>query len=40
MIQGTLNYMKSKNMEIEISRVNNVIGRLATKMLGLYMTFY
>jgi hypothetical protein len=40
MIQGTLNYMKSKNMEIEISRVNNVIGRLATKMLSLYMTFY
>lgn len=40
MIQGTLKYMKSKNMEIEISRVNNVIGRLATKMLSLYMTFY
>jgi hypothetical protein len=40
MIQGTLKYMKSKNMEIELPRVNNIIGRLATKMVGLYATFY
>lgn len=37
MIQGTLKYMKSKNMEIEIDRVNNVIGKLSRKMLELYI---
>lgn len=37
MIQGTLKYMKSKNMEIEIDRVNNVIRRLSQKMLELYI---
>ena len=39
MIQGTLNYMESKNMEIDLDSVNKVIGRLARKILQFYISF-
>jgi hypothetical protein len=39
MIQGTLNYMESKNMEIELNSVNKVIKRLAQKILQFYISF-
>ena len=39
MIQGTLNYMESKNMEIELNTVNKVIKRLAQKILQFYISF-
>jgi hypothetical protein len=40
MIQGTIEYMRAKNMELDIDRVNRVIGELSQKMLRLYMIFY
>jgi hypothetical protein len=40
MIQGTIEYMRAKNMGLDIDRVNRVIGELSQKMLRLYMIFY
>ena len=40
MIQGTLEWMESKGMEVELSSVNRVIDKLSVKMLLLYMNFY
>jgi hypothetical protein len=40
MIQGTLKWMESNGMEIDLDDVNRVIGRLSTKIVQLYMTFY
>jgi len=39
MIQGTLNYMESRNMEIDLDKVNRVISRLAQKILQFYISF-
>lgn len=40
MIQGLMKYMASKNMSIDdMTRVNNLINRLAIKIVQLYMTF-
>ena len=40
MIQGLMKYMESKNMDIDdMSKVNNLVGRLANKITQLYMTF-
>lgn len=40
MVQGTLKWMESKNMEIELDRVNSIIRRLSLKIIELYMKFY
>jgi len=40
MIHGTLKWMESKGMEIDLDDVNRAIGRLSTKIVQLYMTFY
>jgi len=40
MIHGTIKWMESQGMEIELDTVNRAIGRLATKIVQLYMTFY
>jgi hypothetical protein len=40
MIQGTLKWMESKGKDMELSSVNSTIGRLATKIVELYMKFY
>ena len=40
MVQGTIKWMESQGMEIELDKVNRTIGRLATKIVQLYMTFY
>jgi len=39
MIQGTLNYMESKDMNIDLDSVNKIIGRLARKILQFYISF-
>jgi hypothetical protein len=40
MVQGTLKWMESKGKEIDLDDVNRTIGRLATKIVELYMKFY
>jgi hypothetical protein len=40
MVHGTIKWMESQGMEIELDAVNRTIGRLATKIVQLYMTFY
>jgi hypothetical protein len=40
MIHGTLKWMESKGMEIDLNDVNRAVGRLATKIVELYMKFY
>lgn len=40
MIQGTLKWMESKGMEIDLDDVNRTIKRLALKIVELYMKFY
>ena len=40
MVHGTIKWMESQGMEIELDTVNRAIGRLATKIVQLYMTFY
>jgi len=40
MIHGTLKWMESKGMEIDLNDVNRIIGRLATKIVQLYTNFY
>lgn len=40
MIQGVLSYMKSKGDEIEISKVNRLISKFASKILNLYISFF
>ena len=40
MIHGTLKWMESKGMEIDLDDVNRVIRRLAPKIVELYMKFY
>jgi len=39
MIQGTLKYMESKDMNIDLDSVNKIIGRLARKILQFYISF-
>lgn len=39
MIQGVLKYMKSKNMDIDLDKVNNLIRKFAVKMLHLYISY-
>jgi hypothetical protein len=40
MVHGTIKWMESQGMEIELDKVNRTIGRLATKIVQLYMTFH
>jgi Domain of unknown function (DUF4314) len=40
MIQGVLKYMQSKNMEIDLGKVNNLVQKFAVKILGLYTSFF
>jgi hypothetical protein len=40
MVQGTIKWMESQGMEIELDKVNRTIGKLATKIVQLYMTFH
>jgi hypothetical protein len=40
MINGTINYMESKNKEISLTGVNSEIRRMSSKMMKVYMTFY
>ena len=40
MIQGVLKYMKSEGIEIEIDKVNSLMGKFATKILQLYISFF
>ena len=40
MVHGTIKWMESQGMEIELDTVNIALGRLATKIVQLYMTFY
>lgn len=40
MIQGTLKWMESKGMEIDLDGVNRYIRRFAPKIIELYMKFY
>ena len=40
MVHGTIKWMESQGMEIELDKVNRAIGRLATKIVQLYMTFH
>lgn len=40
MIQGVLKYMESKNMEIDIDKVNRLVQRFANKILELYIAFF
>ncbi len=40
MVQGTMKWMESKGMEIELESVNRIIRKLSTKIVELYMKFY
>jgi hypothetical protein len=40
MIQGVLKYMKSEGIEIEIDKVNSLMGKFATKVLQFYISFF
>jgi hypothetical protein len=40
MIQGVLKYMKSEGIEIEIDKVNSLMGKFATKILQFYISFF
>ena len=40
MIQGVLKYMKSEGIEIEIDKVNSLMGKFATKILEFYISFF
>jgi hypothetical protein len=40
MIQGVLKYMQSKNMEIDLDKVNHFMKKFAVKILDLYVTFF
>ena len=40
MIQGVLKYMKSEGIEIDLEKVNRLIGRFASKILQLYISFF
>ena len=39
MIQGVLKYMESKGIEIELDKVNRLIGQFSSKILNLYISF-
>ena len=39
MIQGVLKYMESEGIEIELDKVNRLMGRFASKILQLYISF-
>jgi hypothetical protein len=39
MIQGVLKYMESEGIEIELDKVNRLMGKFATKILQLYISF-
>lgn len=40
MIQGVLKYMESEGVEIDLNKVNRLIGKFASKILNLYVTFF
>lgn len=40
MIQGVLKYMESEGIEIDLDKVNRLIGKFATKILQLYISFF
>lgn len=40
MIQGVLKYMESEGIEIELNKVNRLIGKFASKILQLYISFF
>jgi hypothetical protein len=40
MIQGVLKYMKSEGIEIDLEKVNRLIGRFSSKILQLYISFF
>jgi hypothetical protein len=40
MVQGTMKWMESKGMEIELETINRTIRKLSTKIVELYMKFY
>jgi hypothetical protein len=40
MIEGTVNYMQSKNKEIDINSINRMIGILSNKILNVYISFF
>lgn len=40
MIQGVLKYMESKNMEIDIHKVNRLVQKFANKIIELYIAFF
>ena len=40
MIQGVLKYMESEGIEIELDKVNRLIGKFASKILQLYISFF
>ena len=40
MIQGVLKYMESKDIEIELDKVNNLIAKSSSKILRLYYSFF
>jgi hypothetical protein len=39
MIQGVLKYMESEGIEIELDKVNRLIGQFSSKILNLYISF-
>ena len=39
MIQGVLKYMESNDIEIELDKVNRLIGQFSSKILNLYISF-
>jgi len=39
MIQGVLKYMESKDIEIELDKVNRLISQFSSKILNLYISF-
>jgi hypothetical protein len=40
MIQGVLKYMESEGIEIDLDKVNRLMGKFATKILQLYISFF
>jgi len=40
MIQGTMKYLESKDMDLEMDKFNSQIKRMARQVLGMYVNFY
>jgi len=40
MIQGVLSYMDSQDMDVDLDKVNRLMGKFATKILQLYISFF